>query len=46
MITLIEKATSFLKNKAIISDGKSYTYGELLKNSESIALSLLNKKMI
>ena len=44
MITLVKKATSFLKNKAIISDGKSYTYSELLKNSESIALSLLNEK--
>ena len=44
MITLIEKATSFLKKKAIISDCKSYTYDELLNDSKSIALSLLNGK--
>ena len=42
MITLIERATSFLKKKAVVSDGKSYTYDELLNDSKSIALSLLN----
>ena len=42
MIRLIERATSFFKKKAVVSDGKSYTYDELLNDSRSIALSLLN----
>lgn len=44
MIKLIEQAFQHLDRMAIKSDGKAYTYQELLDASESIACHLLNGK--
>ncbi len=44
MISLISKAFNFKNRTALISCGKKYTYEDLLKQSESIALELLQDK--
>ena len=44
MINLIERAQQFSKRIAIKSDGKDYTYLQLLKRSNEISSNLLNKK--
>jgi malonyl-CoA/methylmalonyl-CoA synthetase len=41
MINLINRASHFNTRTAIVSNGNSYTYGELLDSSESIAIQLL-----
>jgi len=41
MIPLISRSLSFQESQAIISDGKSYSYNDLLKRSEEIACYLL-----
>ena len=41
---LVEKAVTHANRTAIISNGKSYTYHDLLKASEKIAASLLGNK--
>lgn len=42
MINLIERATTFEERKAVISEGRSFTYGELLDASALIGLDLLD----
>ena len=42
MITLINNATSHIDQVAIKSNGRDYTYQDLLDTSEKIALTLLN----
>jgi len=42
MINLIRHAESYLERIAVKSDGKSYSYQQLLAASENIALNLLN----
>mgnify|MGYP001424901916 CR=1 FL=1 len=44
MITLISNAFNFKNRTALISGGKKYTYEDLLNQSESIALELLQDK--
>lgn len=44
MITLVQHAFEHKSRTAIISDGKNYTYEELLNNSGNIALQLLQGK--
>ncbi len=44
MITLIENAQKYIERKAVISEGVSYTYQQLLDASKAIAHSLLNGK--
>ena len=41
MIPLISRSLSFQESKAIISDGKSYSYKDLLERSEEISCYLL-----
>lgn len=41
MIELIQRANQFLETTAIISDGQSHTYAQLLQASESMASHLL-----
>lgn len=41
MLEIIDRAGQFPDRVAILSDGKSYTYQELLNSSEQVALSLL-----
>lgn len=41
MITLIERAASFSERIAIKSDGKNYTYKQLIDQSEHVAVHLL-----
>ncbi|MDC3132873.1 acyl-CoA synthetase [Flavobacteriaceae bacterium] len=45
MISLINNAFSYQDRIAIISEGRDYTYGNLLKTSEQIAYNLLDGKM-
>lgn len=42
MLKLVENATKNLNNQAIISDGKSFSYQELLDNSNAVATYLLD----
>lgn len=44
MIPLVSRSFSFLDSRAIISNGQSYTYKELLNRSEEIASFLLGSK--
>jgi malonyl-CoA/methylmalonyl-CoA synthetase len=44
MIPLVSRSSSFLDNRAIISDGQSYTYKDLLDRSAEIAAYLLGSK--
>tara|TARA_R110000737_G_scaffold262343_1_gene270430 strand:+ start:440 stop:1918 length:1479 start_codon:yes stop_codon:yes gene_type:complete len=44
MITLIERASSFKDRVAIKSDGKNYTYNQLLAQSEHVSAHLLKDK--
>lgn len=39
---LIRRASSFLNNTAIISNQRSYTYDDLLNESEKVAIQILN----
>lgn len=43
MIQLIQNARDYGPRKAVISDGQSFTYRQLLDKSERIALELLNE---
>ncbi len=45
MTQLIHCAKHFLNNTAVISDGKTYSYGQLLKDSESMASHLLQGRI-
>lgn len=42
MLTLLKKAEENAENEAIISNGKSYTYAQLLASSRNFAKKLLN----
>jgi malonyl-CoA/methylmalonyl-CoA synthetase len=44
MIKLIEKAKQNPNNQAIIADGKSYNYAQLIEYSEKFATNLLDQK--
>lgn len=44
MIQLIERAKGFVKRKALISNGNSYTYAQLLESAQYVAAHLLNGK--
>ncbi|WP_339651188.1 acyl-CoA synthetase [uncultured Maribacter sp.] len=44
MITLIERASLFIERVAINSDGKNYTYRQLLAQSEHVSAHLLQDK--
>ncbi|MEX0289856.1 MAG: acyl-CoA synthetase [Flavobacteriaceae bacterium] len=44
MIQLISRATSFKERIALISDGRSLSYSELLKASATVASNLLNNQ--
>lgn len=44
MIKLIERASSFIRRRAIKSNNHYYTYDQLIKESESVAIKLLNGK--
>lgn len=44
MIQLLERAANFLDRTALVSDGKSYSYGELLEASQNVAANLLDGK--
>ena len=41
MLSLIKRAHNFPSNVAIISEGRSYTYGQLLERSHNFAFCLL-----
>ncbi|NER13456.1 AMP-binding protein [Leptobacterium flavescens] len=42
MIKLLEKAASYGERKAIVSDGRSFSYHELLRSSGNVAAQLLS----
>jgi malonyl-CoA/methylmalonyl-CoA synthetase len=45
MIHYIEKLSAFNSNTAILADGKTYTYAQLLHASSIVAANLLNNKI-
>lgn len=44
MLTLIQQANQFSKRTAIVSNGKAYTYEDILKKSSQVAKALLQSK--
>lgn len=44
MIELLDRAINFSERTALVSNGISYSYGQLLKASENVAANLLNGK--
>ncbi len=44
MIQLIERAKGFTERVALVSNGASYTYGQLLESAQHVAAHLLNGK--
>lgn len=44
MIQLIERAKGFTEQEALVSNGTSYTYGQLLESAHYVAAHLLNGK--
>ncbi len=44
MIQLLERSKKFKDRTALVSNGKSYTYGQLLEASQNIAANLLKEK--
>lgn len=44
MIQLIERAKGFTERKALVSNGNSYTYAQLLESAHYVAAHLLNGK--
>jgi malonyl-CoA/methylmalonyl-CoA synthetase len=44
MIQLIERAKGFAERKALVSNGNSYTYAQLLESAQYVAAHLLNGK--
>ncbi|WP_299533616.1 acyl-CoA synthetase [Ulvibacterium sp.] len=42
MIQLIERAKSFTNREALVSNGSSYTYGQLLESAHRVATNLLD----
>ena len=44
MITLLDRAKIFNDRTALVSNGNSYTYAQLLETSNSVAANLINGK--